>query len=208
MGSRYEQLSFSERVYVQAQLELGFKAAAIAAALKTVRRRSISRELRRNGWKRPGCRHRQERRRSRRAVRLSGRPGAKAGGGQSRHTPGSSGGWFRARRCGMWWIDNLRAGMSPEQIAGTLKRMGLPRSRPSVLVPRGNLSSYLRHAARRVYGPKLSRCCARVTRKRRTRARGKDRRGQIPDVVPIHERPAGIEERGYSRPLGRRYRQG
>ena len=34
MGSRYEQLSLSERVYVQAQLELGFKAAAIAAALK------------------------------------------------------------------------------------------------------------------------------------------------------------------------------
>ena len=34
MGKYYEQLSLSERVYIQAQLELGFKAAAIATALK------------------------------------------------------------------------------------------------------------------------------------------------------------------------------
>ena len=27
MGNRYEQLSLSERVYIQAQMELGFKAA-------------------------------------------------------------------------------------------------------------------------------------------------------------------------------------
>ena len=34
MGECYEQLSLSERIYIQSQLELGFKAAAIAAALK------------------------------------------------------------------------------------------------------------------------------------------------------------------------------
>jgi IS30 family transposase len=34
MGKQYTQLSLSERIYLQAQLELGFKAAAIAAALK------------------------------------------------------------------------------------------------------------------------------------------------------------------------------
>ncbi len=34
MGRLYEQLSLSERVYLQAQLELGFRAAAIAAAVK------------------------------------------------------------------------------------------------------------------------------------------------------------------------------
>jgi IS30 family transposase len=34
MGKYYEQLSLSERVYIQAQLELGFKAAAIATVLK------------------------------------------------------------------------------------------------------------------------------------------------------------------------------
>ena len=49
MGKLYEQLSLSERVYLQAQLELGFKAAAIAAALKRSAS-TISRELRRNGY--------------------------------------------------------------------------------------------------------------------------------------------------------------
>jgi hypothetical protein len=33
MGECYEQLSLSERIYIQSQLELGFKAAGIAAAL-------------------------------------------------------------------------------------------------------------------------------------------------------------------------------
>ena len=32
MGNRYLQLTLSERVYIQAQLGLGFKAASIAAA--------------------------------------------------------------------------------------------------------------------------------------------------------------------------------
>jgi IS30 family transposase len=56
MGKFYGQLSLSERVYIQAQLELGFKAAAIAAALKR-KPSTISRELRRNGWKRPARSH-------------------------------------------------------------------------------------------------------------------------------------------------------
>ena len=48
MGKFYEQLSLSERVYVQSQLELGFKASAIAAALKRGPSK-IGRELRHNG---------------------------------------------------------------------------------------------------------------------------------------------------------------
>ena len=51
MGEHYGQLSLAERVYLQAQLELGFKAAAIAAALKR-EPSTIGHELRRNGWKR------------------------------------------------------------------------------------------------------------------------------------------------------------
>jgi IS30 family transposase len=51
MGKCYEQLSLSERIYLQSQLELGFKAAAIAAALKR-EPSTIGRELRRNGWRR------------------------------------------------------------------------------------------------------------------------------------------------------------
>ena len=46
MGEFYEQLCLSERIYMQSQLELGFKAAAIAAALKR-EPSTISGELRR-----------------------------------------------------------------------------------------------------------------------------------------------------------------
>jgi IS30 family transposase len=50
MGKCYEQLSLSERVYIYAQLELAFKAAAIAAALKR-EPSTISRErLRPTPW--------------------------------------------------------------------------------------------------------------------------------------------------------------
>ena len=48
MGECYEQLSLSERIYIHSQLELGFKAAAISAALKR-EPSAISHELRRNG---------------------------------------------------------------------------------------------------------------------------------------------------------------
>jgi IS30 family transposase len=56
MGKHYEQLSLSERVYIQAQLELGFKAAAIATALKR-NPSTVSRELRRNEWAGPARSH-------------------------------------------------------------------------------------------------------------------------------------------------------
>ncbi|MGA2569493.1 MAG: helix-turn-helix domain-containing protein [Terracidiphilus sp.] len=56
MGKHYGQLGLAERVYRPAQLELGFKAAAIAAGLKRAPS-TIGRELRRNGWKRPQRSH-------------------------------------------------------------------------------------------------------------------------------------------------------
>ena len=121
MGEHYGQLSLAERVYLQAQLELGFKVAAIAATLKRAPS-TISRELRRNGWKRP-------QRSPAKAVR---RPLPPVGYGadraqlradekaalprvQRRLVPGTP----------LWEmvVDNLRAGLSPEQIAATLKRM-------------------------------------------------------------------------------------
>ncbi len=179
MGKCYEQLSLSERIYLQSQLELGCKAA-------------VSRELRRNGWRRS----------ARSYSALAGRPrpphGYQADRAQQRAeakaalprvprrlVPGTP----------LWEmvVDNLRAGLSPEQIAGTLKRMA-PALDPVRLsheaiyqaiyaMPRGELRSevvaLLRHGRN----------------KRRPRARGHDRRGQIPNMVPISERPAEIEER-------------
>ena len=90
-------------------------------------------------------------------------------------------------------MDYLRLGYSPEQIAGTLKTVNADHPHLQVshetiysaiyLMPRGELRteviSWLRfgHA------------------KRRPRARGEDRRGQIPDRVSIHDRPPEVDER-------------
>jgi IS30 family transposase len=90
-------------------------------------------------------------------------------------------------------IDNLRAGLSPEQIAGTLKRMA-PALAPVRLsheaiyqaiyaMPRGELRTEVIALLRHGHA------------KRRPRARGHDRRGQIPNMISIHQRPAEIEER-------------
>ena len=52
MGKIYEQLSLEERAMIQTQLEMGYKAAAIATSLNRSPS-TICRELRRNGWNRP-----------------------------------------------------------------------------------------------------------------------------------------------------------
>jgi IS30 family transposase len=191
MGKRYEQLSLSERVYIQAQLELGFKAAAIAAALKRSAS-TVSRELARNSWKRPAVKAQKSR------TVPAAPSGYHADGAQLRAVSKAS--LPRVQRrlvpgTPLWEmvLDNLRAGFSPEQIAGTLKRMA-PALSPVRLsheaiyqaiyaMPRGELRSeviaLLRHGHQ----------------KRRPRARGKDRRGHIPNMVSIAERPAEIEDR-------------
>ena len=191
MGKQYTQLSLSERIYLQAQLELGFKAAAIAAALKRAPS-TIGRELRRNGCGRPKRSPARAERRppapvgyqadraNQRAIQKASLPRVKR-----RLVPGTP----------LWdvVVDNLRGGFSPEQIASTLKRMS-PRLEPISIsheaiyqalyaMPRGELRTevlaLLRHGHQ----------------KRRPRARGHDRRGQIPNMISIHERPAEIEDR-------------
>ena len=88
---------------------------------------------------------------------------------------------------------HLTRGCSPEQIAGRLQRaypddMGKRLSAETIYValyvlPRGALRSELLAALRQ----------ARKTR--RPRARGIDRRGQIPNMTPIAERPADVGTR-------------
>ena len=81
----------------------------------------------------------------------------------------------------------LAAGCSPEQIAGRLQRaypddMGKQLSIETIyaglyVLPRGSLRSALLTALRQ------------ARKARRPRARGTDRRGQIPHMTPIAERP-------------------
>jgi IS30 family transposase len=191
MGKQYTQLSLSERIYLQAQLELGFRAAAIAAALKRTPS-TISRELRRNGCGRP----------KRSPTRAQHRPPAPAGyqAESANQRAVQKAALPRGKRrlahgTPLWEmvIDNLRAGLSPEQIAGTLKRMA-PALAPVRLsheaiyqaiyaMPRGELRTEVIALLRHGHA------------KRRPRARGHDRRGQIPNMISIHQRPAEIEER-------------
>jgi len=177
---RYSHLSLSERISIQSRMELGYSYRSIASELgRSVS--TISREVTRHG----------------REVRRCG-VGYRADGAQAEAIRKAS--IARAPRKlvvgGALWnevLDHLRGGLSPPQIAATLKRMS-PRLEPVSIshemiyqaiytMPRGELRkevlSLLHHRRQ----------------KRRPRSRGKDRRGQIPNMVSIHERPAEIEER-------------
>jgi IS30 family transposase len=91
------------------------------------------------------------------------------------------------------WIkitDGLRKGLSPEQIAGTMKRMSDPErlSHETIYqaiyaMPKGELRTEMINLLR--FGHT----------KRRPRSRGKDRRGSIPNMLSIDMRPEDIAER-------------
>ena len=102
----------------------------------------------------------------------------------------------RTRLAPWLWQDvqtPLAQGCSPEQIAGRLRR-AYPDDRRTQLsaetidvglyvLPRGTLRSALLVALRQ------------ARKARRPRARGTDRRGQIPNMTPITERPAEVATR-------------
>ena len=87
----------------------------------------------------------------------------------------------------------LRAGWSPEQMAGTMQRLypDQPEQRVShetiynalYVMPKGELRT------------ELLGCLRQRRRGRRPRARGEDRRGQIQDMTSWHVRPPEIEDR-------------
>ena len=122
MTKQYKQITLEERTLIQTQLQQGFKPGAIAASLKRPRS-CVWRELARNGWKvalavrpvgRPPltggyCSIRADRR----AQTLSVKPRV-----ERKLAPGNA----------LWGqvCDGLRQGLSPEQVAGTLRRMNEP----------------------------------------------------------------------------------
>jgi IS30 family transposase len=86
--------------------------------------------------------------------------------------------------------DGLQQGLSPEQVAGTLARMNEPVRlchetiyQAIYMMPRGELRTDTIALLRFGHG------------KRRPRIRGCDRRGQIPNMTSIDQRPADIAER-------------
>jgi transposase, IS30 family len=181
MPRGFRHLDLSERVFIETQLSHGRRPAGIAAELKRARS-TITREIRRNGW------------------RAKLRKGSIAGGYRSvaadRRARVLS---VKARRprklepdnqLWMTMLEHLRKGLSPVQIASTLARMADPvrLSHETIYtalyaMPRGQLRASLLDLLRRRH-------------KARRPARGKSKRNwSIPDKTLIDQRPVEVQMR-------------
>jgi IS30 family transposase len=186
MVKKYSHLTVEERIEIQMRLECRFSPSAIADGLNRPRS-CIWRELMRNGWRKPpkvksrgrearagGYRAEQA---HIRAIKLARKPRV-----ERKMVPGSLV-WEKVK-------DGFRKGLSPEQIAGIMARMGDPDrlSHETIYqaiyaMPKGELRAEMIELLR--FGHK----------KRRPRSRGQDRRGCIPNMTSIEFRPAEVEER-------------
>ena len=189
MGKNYKQLSLEERTMIQTQLEMGVKPAAIAVGLGRSAS-TISRELGRNGWVRP------------KARRSPGRP-LMAGGYRSEAAHQRANACTakpradrRLRPGTVLWdrvCHYLKARYSPEQIAGTLALVH--PEQPSLRVSHETIYTALYAMPRGELRTEVIGWLRFGHAKRRPRTRGEDRRGRIPDMLSIHDRPPEVEER-------------
>jgi len=171
-------------------LEQGCTLRAIARSVQRAPS-SISRELKRNGWINPAT-----------APRKAGRP-LQAGGyraplAQQRADALASAARHPARLAqdGPLWghVERLlRAQHSPEQIAGILRRMN--PDDPSLQVSHETIYTALYAMPRGTLRTELVACRRQARKHRRPRARGEDRRGTIPNMTSIHQRPPEIDAR-------------
>lgn len=173
MGQNYHHLSALERNVLQHQLNLGCSQALIALTLGRSRS-TVSREVRRN------------------CVTASPSSCTVYDAGIASQTS------FARRRRGLVRLaqgsslraavfKQIRLGWSPQQISGRLKLMGQPQSvshetiyQAIYVLPKGELRRDLIGLLHQ--GRKL----------RRPRGQGKDRRGALPDMVSVHERPSSV----------------
>ncbi len=186
MGKCYRHLSLADRALLQTQLEMGWSPAAIAAGLQRARS-TITREMARNGWLADP------------AVRQRGRP-RKAGGYRAAAAHGRAAALAAKPRVEHKLVagsplfeqvaGQLRQGLSPEQIAFTLRSMLEPvrLSHETIYtalyaMPRGQLRARLLTLLRRAH------------RHRRKRSAGEDRRGKIANMTLIDQRPSEIDQR-------------
>lgn len=175
MGQHYHHFSALERNVLQHQLNLGSSQALIALTLGRSRS-TVSREVKRNG------------------VASSPSSGSCLGYDAGIASEVS----FARRRRGLVRLaqgsslraavfKQIRLGWSPQQISGRLKLMDQPQTvshetiyQAIYVLPKGELRRDLIGLLRQ--GRKL----------RRPRSQGKDRRGALPDMVSVHERPASV----------------
>lgn len=189
MERSYKQLSLEERTLVQTQLSIGFKPARIARELDRSPS-TIYRELKRHGWTRPTT------------PRRPGRPPV-AGGYRAdtahQRAVASAVKPRTARRLqpgnALWnhVTAYLAAGYSPEQIAGILALV-LP-DHPTLQVSHETIYTAIYAMPRGELRAEVIGWLRLGHAKRRPRTRGEDRRGKIPDMVSLHDRPPEIDER-------------
>jgi len=190
MGTNYKHLSMEERTMIQLGLEQGCTLRAIALSVQRLPS-TISRELKRNGWTNPAT-----------EPRRRGRPRV-AGGYRATVAQARASELAATPRCpsrlamdGPLWPlveDLLRTRHSPEQIAGILRRMH--PDEPTLQVSHETIYTAIYVMPRGALRSELIACLRQSRKSRRPRARGEDRRGTIPDMTSIHDRPAEIEER-------------
>ncbi|MBM4073955.1 MAG: IS30 family transposase [Planctomycetes bacterium] len=190
MGTNYEHLSIEERTMIQLGLEQRCTLRAIARSVQRSPS-TITRELARNGWTPPAARPKQR-----------GRPPV-AGGYRATAAHDRACRLAAAPRCpsrldpdGPLWpivTDLLRKRHSPEQIAGILARMHAQT--PELQVSHETIYTAIYAMPRGELRSELVACLRQSRKSRRPRARGTDRRGIIPNMTSIHDRPVEVEER-------------
>ena len=189
MGKIYQQLNLADRTMIQVQLEMGVKPSVIASVLNRSAS-TISRELRRNNWVRP------------KLPRGPGRPpiagGYRAEGSEKRARALTVEPKVERRlRPGvaLWEhvMGYLKEGYSPEQISGTLAIVH--PTTPMLQVSHETIYTAIYAMPRGELRTEVIGWLRFGHTKRRPRSRGEDRRGRIPDMVSIHDRPPEIEER-------------
>jgi IS30 family transposase len=90
-------------------------------------------------------------------------------------------------------MDYLRLGYSAEQIAGTLKTVNADY--PSLQISHETIYNAIYLMPRGEFRTEVIGWLRFGHTKRKPRARGEDRRGKIPDMFSIHERPPEVDER-------------
>jgi IS30 family transposase len=186
LAGQYKHISLEERALIQTQLELGFKPAAIAAGLKRARS-TVLREIRRNGWQSPG--------------RCSGRGLYSVAGGyradkahqracRLAHVPRVTRKLVVGNPLWQQVVEGLGRGLSPEQVAGTLRRMN-----PSERISHEAIYSAIYAMPRGELRAEVIALLRKARKGRRPRSQGQDRRSLIPNMTSIEERPIEVEDR-------------
>lgn len=176
-GTSYRQLQAEERMTIASMKQQGSSRGAIARALgRSVS--TISRELSRNACPESSGYFSTPAQALRTSRREASRPAAKLD-----------------TRSVMWGVvvSLLDWKWSPQQIAATLKRV-FPNE-PERHMSHETIYTAIYAQPRGELRRQLIACLRQGQSTRLPRTRGKDRRGQIPEMVSIHLRPPEVEDR-------------